>query len=170
MITIRKSPTADTRTCDYRNVSKEELLDASHRHISDVYSVLYFLILKLNNKGMEHDRDKIADIDQFHADFKEGFKTTTWWDAHRRNSRHHLNHEDGVPEDVDLLDVLEYIVDCVVAGKARSGEVYPLQMSEDLLMKAFQNMVEKITNAVSVEEDHPDSEKEGDTESTWRIC
>jgi len=36
MIVIRKSETADTRTCDFANVTKETLLKSSVQHIGDV--------------------------------------------------------------------------------------------------------------------------------------
>ena len=35
-ITIHKSATADTRTCDFANTSKETLLASSEQHIQDV--------------------------------------------------------------------------------------------------------------------------------------
>jgi hypothetical protein len=48
---------------------------------------------------------------------------------------------DGVPADVNLIDVLDYIADCVMAGMARSGSVYPSALPPDLLTTAFQNTV-----------------------------
>ncbi len=48
---------------------------------------------------------------------------------------------DGVPDDVNLLDVLEHVADCVMAGMARSGSVYELKLSDELLQKAFKNTV-----------------------------
>lgn len=35
-IRIKTSGTADTRTCDFKNVSKKTLLDSSVQHIADV--------------------------------------------------------------------------------------------------------------------------------------
>ena len=54
------------------------------------------------------------------------------------------------PEDVDLLDVLEMIVDCVCAGMARSGEVRSLEIDSDILNKAVQNTVELIKREIEV--------------------
>jgi len=53
-----------------------------------------------------------------------------------------------VPEDVNLLDVLEYISDCVMAGMARSGSVYDLTMPPELLERAFKNTVELLKKEV----------------------
>ncbi len=150
MIEITKSETADTRTCDYANVSKEQLLQSSRTHIKDVVEAMSFFIGYITKAAGEHDYDKLTDIDSFHADFLTGFKETSWWDNHRKIHRHHLAQEDGVPSDVNLLDLLEYIADCVMAGKARSGEVYPLEINDELLNRAFQNTVTLLSNQVVV--------------------
>jgi hypothetical protein len=151
MITVKKSETADTRTCDFANVSKETLIKSSLQHIGDVGKGLAFFQSLLTKAAAEHDYDKLSDIDTFHADFVGGFESTVWWDAHRKMHRHHLAQEDGVPENVNLVDVLEYITDCVMAGMARSGEVYDLQMTPELLQKAFENTVKLLKNEVQVE-------------------
>lgn len=152
MIEITKSATADTRTCDFANVSKETLLAASQTHISDVVRALAFFSGKLTEAAGAHDFDKLSAIDKFHEDFVTGFAQTGWWDNHRRIHRHHLAQEDGVPSDVNLIDVLEYIADCVMAGMARSGSVYELEMSPEVLRMAFQNTVSLLTSQVVVKE------------------
>lgn len=47
--------------------------------------------------------------------------------------------------------VLEFIVDCVMAGMARSGNVYELEMAEGVLERAFKNTVEMLKREVVVE-------------------
>lgn len=152
MITITKSKTADTRTCDFANTSKETLLASSRQHIGDVVKALAFFQTKLTEAAGEHDYDKLTAIDLFHADFTTGFKQTGWWDNHRRIHRHHIDKPDGVPTDVNLLDVLEHISDCVMAGMARSGTVYELKLSDELLQRAFRNTVELLKTQVLVNE------------------
>lgn len=150
MIAIKPSPTADTRTCDYAHVSKDTLLKSSNQHISDLRRALDFFMAQLCAAGQRHDSDKLTDIDGFHADFLTGFKQTGWWDRHRRLNRHHLTKADGVPIDVNLIDVLDFIADCVMAGMARSGQVAPLALSPELLERAFQNTVELLKGEVVV--------------------
>lgn len=152
-VRIRKSPTADTRTCDFANVSKDTLLKNSEQHILDVRRGLEVFGGRLMDAMFEHDRDKITDIDGFHADFVHGFSEghTGWWERHRALNRHHLTMADGVRDDVDLIDVLDFIADCVMAGMARSGSVYPLQLPPELLEKAFQNTVNLLKSRVVVE-------------------
>lgn len=157
MIEVKKSATADTRTCDFANTSKETLLASSRSHIGDVVKAMAFFITKMTEAAGEHDYDKLTAIDWFHEDFVTGFKQTGWWDNHRKIHRHHLAQEDGVPTDVNLVDVMEYIADCVMAGMARSGEVYELEASPELLQRAFQNTVEMLKEQVVV--------ADGDTEA-----
>ncbi len=151
MITIPKSETADTRTCDFANVTKETLYISSEQHIADVRQALELFIDMLFHAAERHDQDKLTDIDGFHADFVTGFKQTGWWDRHRKLNRHHLNMVDGIPADVNLIDVLDFIADCVMAGMARSGSVYPLHLSSSLLELAFQNTVTLLKSQVTVE-------------------
>jgi hypothetical protein len=151
-IAIQKSETADTRTCDFANVSKETLLASSKQHIGDVCKGIAFFQGLLTKAAQDHDTDKLTDIDGFHADFMAGFKQTGWWDRHRKLNRHHLLHADGIPEDVNLVDVLDFIVDCVMAGMARSGNVYDLKLPPELLERAFQNSVELLKQNVVVQE------------------
>lgn len=150
MITIQKSATADTRTCDFTKVSRETLLKSSRQHIGDVRTALAFFQDELHAAGVRHDPDKITDIDGFHADFVTGFKVTEWWDRHRKLNRHHLQQADGIPADVNLIDVLDFIADCVMAGMGRSGSVYKLELPDALLQTAFQNTVELLKAQVIV--------------------
>jgi hypothetical protein len=58
---------------------------------------------------------------------------------------------DGVPKDVNLIDVLELIADCVMAGMARSGSVYPFNVDTEVLKRAFDNTAELLKSQVVVE-------------------
>ena len=151
MITIKKSPTADTRTCDFANVSQDTLYYSSLAHIADVSAGIDFFRQCLFTAAQVHDRDKIDDIKGFHRDFVTGFTRTEWWDNHRKVNRHHLLQADGVPADVNLIDVLDMIADCVMAGMARSGSVYDLNIDPEVLRKAFNNTVELLKSQVAVE-------------------
>lgn len=151
MIKIKKSQTADTRSCDFSKVSKETLKESSVQHINDVGKALGFFASKLTESASVHDFDKLTEIDWFHADFLTGFKETGWWDNHRKINRHHLLQEDGIPEDVNLIDVLEFISDCTMAGMARTGDVFPLEISSELLQKAFSNTAKLLKDTIEVE-------------------
>lgn len=150
-ITIHPSPIADTRTCDWSKVSSGQLLASSVQHKDDIAQALGVFQSMLTRAAVMHDFDKLTDIDSFHADFRTGFEQTGWWDRHRKLNRHHLAKEDGIPADVNLIDVLEFIADCVMAGLARSGSVYDLHLPDELLRRAFQNTVVALKSSVVVE-------------------
>jgi protein tyrosine phosphatase len=152
MIHIQKSKTADTRSCDFSNVTKKQLLESSHQHIDDVSKGFAYIKGLIDGAANRHDYDKITKIDWFHDDFITGFKQTGWWDRHRKIARHHLLQEDGVPENVNLVDVLDMIVDCVMAGMGRTGTVYPLEIKPEVLMTAFQNTVELLKSQIIVDD------------------
>lgn len=150
-IVIHPSPTADTRTCDYTSVTRSQLFESSVQHIHDVQRGLAWFQRALTEAAIRHDTDKLTDIDGFHADFVTGFAQTGWLGRHRRLNRHHLQQDDGVPEDVNLIDVLDFITDCTMAGMARSGSVRPLEISPDVLMRAFRNTAALLAAHVVVE-------------------
>jgi hypothetical protein len=152
MIKIKKSPTADTRTCEVNEVSKKQLLKSSVQHINDVGKALGFFASLLTKAASIHDYDKLTEIDSFYSDFQSNFKKTEWWQNHRKLNRHHLTHEDGIPENVNLIDVLEFISDCCMAGMARSGKVYDLVLDKEILEKAFKNTVELLIQNIQVED------------------
>ena len=151
-IEIKKSPTADTRTCDWSKVTKEELLKSSTMHINDVIKGMSWFAKQIEQRAKLHDHDKVSDIDGFHNDFSTGFQSEIWYKNHKKVNRHHIADNDGVPKDVDLLDVIEYVTDCVMAGMARSGHIYTLELSNELLQKAFQNTVEKFKSVVKIKD------------------
>jgi len=103
----------------------------------------------------KHDQTKISGIDQFFSDFKTEFKEHSWYDNHKKEERHHIQHPEGVRSDVDLIDVLEYVADCVMAGMARSGSVYDLKLPDEVLRLALKNTTEKLKAQIEVK-DHLD--------------
>ena len=139
LVRISSSPTADTRTCDFASVSKDTLLASSHQHVGDIAQAFEFFKEMIDRQVAIHDHDKFSDINGFHSDFVTGFKEHSWWDNHRRVNHHHLLQDDGIPEDVNLIDVLDLIVDCTMAGLARSGDVFPITIAPEVLMLAFEN-------------------------------
>ena len=49
-----------------------------------------------------------------------------------------------------MIDVLEYVADCVMAGMGRSGEVRKLNLSDKTLRRAFENTVVLLKSQVVV--------------------
>ena len=151
MIKIRKSPTADSRTCDWSQVTKEQLLESSKIHIADIGKGFDFFIDLMQRQKHIHDLTKINDIDGFFEDFKTGFKRQEWWKDHQRKERHHFNNPEFIQEDVNLIDIIDQIIDGVMAGMARSGEYRQENISPELLTKAYLNTVNLLLKNVEVE-------------------
>lgn len=152
MIKIKKSNTADTRSCDFAKVSRETLRSSSSQHIADVRKGIEYFKAMLEAAAERHDFDKLSDLDGFHSDFISGFTSTLWWDKHRKINRHHLLQSDGVRENVNLIDVIEMIVDCVMAGMGRTGTVYPVDISAGVLRLAFDNTVDLLKSEIVIED------------------
>ena len=71
MITIRKSTKADTRSCSFRDVTRDDLLKNSLVHKSDVKKGMDFFAEKLQLAGDLHDYTKISNINQLLITVKE---------------------------------------------------------------------------------------------------
>ena len=152
MIEIKKSETADTRTCDYTKVTIDQLKKSSESHIHDVREGFLFFIEELRIAAYLHDKTKITRLESFYNDFITGFKTTTWYEMHKKQERHHIDSPDGIPEDVNIVDLLEHIIDCVMAGMARKGEVFPINLPNELLQKIVSNTVYLLKRKIVVSE------------------
>lgn len=143
-ILIYKSTDADSRGAS-KTATKDDLFQNTLSHIADVQNVGEWLANKFKNQLAEHDHTKLEYLDEFYNDFveqlqsenKPNFKEMPWFKNRHMTERHHLN--DSVPEDVNLLDVLEMVIDCTVAGLARSGSVYPITIPGDVIEKAIEN-------------------------------
>ena len=152
---IYKNPNGDTRTAP-KDVTYEQFQKANDMHIRDVSLIMYYLSSLIREQGESHDYTKKTAEPEFYKNFlstiNEGtnFVEDKWYRHHINMERHHLLSR--CPDDVDLIDVLEMIVDCTCAGLARSGEVRDLEISTDILERAVQNTVKLIVDHVEVRE------------------
>lgn len=110
------------------------------------------LALRLMTSGLLHDFTKKSNEELFYKNFlstmNDGtdFVNDEWYQLHIKEERHHLL--SNCPEDVNLIDVLEMITDCVCAGMARSGEVRQIEIDDDILRKSLDNTVEMIKGMI----------------------
>lgn len=152
-IVICPSPSADTRSAD-RLVTTEELTASTEQHIDDVRRGMEYVAKLCREAGKDHDWTKLRYMPSFYEQFSRAQKTGVWGNGwydkiHTIQERHHLN--DRVPKDVNLIDVLEHIVDCVMAGKARAGEFKPDLLGAGVLERAYMNTQKMISDAVVVD-------------------
>lgn len=153
VVVIHKNPNGDTRTAP-KNINFEQFQEANNSHILDVTNVMLQISGKLKENGCKHDWTKKSEEKMFYSDFIEAmtggidFVSGDWYQLHVNTERHHLLSR--CPEDVNLLDVIEMIVDCVCAGKTRSGEVRDLEISTDILEMALKNTVKLVDDMAVV--------------------
>lgn len=157
-IKIKRNTNGDTRVA--KSVPTfYDFADANNLHIRDVREMMFELSKEIKLAGEEHDWTKVQDPykSNFYRDLCntiEGrikFEDGQWNKDHYALERHHLLRR--CPNDVNLIDVIEMICDCVCAGMARSGEVRDLEISEDILLKAVRNTVEMCKEAVVLEDE-----------------
>lgn len=126
-------------------------------HIDDVKRLTAAFTKAINKQVDSHDWTKRLEPyrSMFYRDLcntiegRMEFMDGEWAKLHYEDlERHHLRRY--CPEDVTLIDVIEMLCDCVAAGMARSGEVYDVDISADVLLKATKNTVEMLKNSVTV--------------------
>lgn len=153
-IYIHKNPNGDTRTAPI-GVTFEQFHEANIAHMYDVNLVMYFLSKRLAMQGVAHDHTKLEYEQEFYENFCDAmnkgtdFVSNTWYQKHITEEKHHPFSK--CHDDITLLDIIETIVDCVCAGKARSGEVRPMEFDRSILELAVRNtikLVDDMTEAI----------------------
>lgn len=157
MIRIKESKSADTRSAE-GNITEQALYDASIQHIEDVTKALHWMQDELQKRLEAHDHTKLSHIEEFYGDFVRArkdksfdFCKANWYQRHITEERHHLDAR--VPEDVNMFDLMERIADCVMAGMARTGKVFPDKISDEVIVKAYHNTIELLKNNVKVDKE-----------------
>lgn len=156
-VKIKRNTNGDTRVAE-KTPNFYEFSDANVLHVEDVKSMMSAIADMINDTGRKHDWTKKQEPyrSNFYRDLCntiEGrikFEDGQWNKDHYALERHHLLKR--CPDDVNLIDVLEMICDCVCAGMARSGEVRDLEINEDILVRAVANTVEMCKKAIVLED------------------
>lgn len=126
-------------------------------HIEDVQQLSVFFADELKRRTLSHDWTKITEPyeSMFYRDLcavlegRMDFFDGKWSNLHYNElERHHLKRH--CPDDVDMFDVIEMLCDCVVAGMARTGEVYDVDIPAEVLTKAVGNTVNLLKSQVEV--------------------
>jgi len=156
-VKIKQNKLGDTRTAT-KIPTFPEFVNSNQLHRRDVEELMDAMSIDIKERGRKHDitkaeepyrslfyRELCAKIEGKIDNFTNG----EWYPMHCQTERHHLN--EHCPCDVNLIDVIEMICDCVCAGMARSGNVYPIEISSETLQKAIQNTVQMCIDAVEVE-------------------
>lgn len=180
-VLIRPNKNGDSRTAE-KCPTFGDFENANKSHRSEVREMMKQFGMLIIERGKSHDWTKVKEPQksQFYADLCSAmnnkdadFTKMSWYPMHCNTERHHLNTR--CPEDVNLIDIVEMVADCVCAGMARSGEVYPIEIDTTIFQKAINNtmqyMIDELieikdySNPTPTQENHPVSKvDEADTE------
>ena len=162
-IKIKKNTCGDTRTA--KGVPTIRQFERSNRmHCTDVSEMMKSLAAEIGHAGNLHDITKMREPDKslFYRELcstiegKMNFVEGRWYPMHCQTERHHI--DKFCHDDVNLIDILEMICDCVCAGMARSGKVRPIEIPSEVLQKAVVNTVEMCRSSVELVDDEEVSE------------
>ena len=160
-IKIKRNTLGDTRTAA-RIPTFSEFVVSNICHVNDVINMMNNVAEEIQMAGQQHDYTKRNDPEKslFYRELcatiegkMDSFVDGEWYPMHCKTERHHLN--EYCPDDVNLIDVLEMICDCVCAGLARSGSVRPVKIDADILKRAVDNTVNMLVDIAEIE-DEPD--------------
>ena len=158
MITIKRNTLGDTRTAE-KFPTIHEFVKSNEMHCADVERLMGFISGEIKYAGNNHDWSKTVEPykSMFYQNMYETmvhgakFEDGKWAKLHYEDlERHHLGRH--VPENVNLVDVIEMVCDCVAAGLARSGSVRDINIDSDTLQKAVKNTVKMLTDEVEVKD------------------
>ena len=156
IVKMERNCLGDTRTATHMP-TREEFREANWSHKDDVLNLAIAFATELRGRVGNHDWTKVqAPYDEMFyelmkatiedgADFMDGEWARLHYDV---LERHHLSRH--CPSDVTLFDVLEMLFDCVSAGMTRSGSVYPIEISNEILQRAVGNTVDYLVKHIEV--------------------
>ncbi len=153
-VVIKKTNRCDTRTLAPGTVvSEQDVRTDTEYHIDAVKKLGYAITDELKKQFDKHDFTKMDNIPWFTNALNKGFDSKEfkdWYKMHVNTERHHLLK--SVPDDVNLIDVLEMLCDCCSAGMARTGNVFDVEVPPEILVKAVENTVKMIIKSIKVED------------------
>ena len=172
IVKMERNCLGDTRTATHMP-TREEFREANWSHKDDVLNLAVAFATELRSRVGNHDWTKVqAPYDEMFyelmkstiedgADFMDGEWARLHYDV---LERHHLSRH--CPSDVTLFDVLEMLFDCVSAGMTRSGSVYPIEISNEILQKAVSNTVDYLVKHIEVADRKTEPQKPSDDDET----
>ncbi len=155
-IKIEKTTKCDTRSLD-KNFTEIDVMNDTIKHQRAVIAAFNAVVQDGKTMVLKHDHTKLENLSMFTRALRTGFQNDEfrqieWYkDIHIIEERHHLN--DHCPADVNLMDVLEMLCDCVTAGLARTGNVYEIKIDSDILQRAVANTVDLLKENIVVLDD-----------------
>ena len=154
-VKIKKTVKCDTRTLPKGSVvSEKDSEEDTLKHRQAVIDVGNYFCERIKEQFKNHDWSKLGtNLKDFTDGLNKGFDSpefNAWYDMHVSAERHHL--KKSVPDDVNIIDLLEMLIDCACAGMARTGSCYPMELDNELLQKVVAHTFELIKSVIEVED------------------
>ncbi len=136
---IIMEPTPDAA---YIYTQENKDLEQVKLHQEAVKQLMNVIACEIRCRATYHDYTKLK-----HEDLT--------FEEHMKTERHHLNMIQGVPEDINIIDLVEFICDCVSAAAQRSGtlDFRYLQVNPGLLRPIINNTTIDLWKLVRVSGD-----------------
>lgn len=156
-VKIKRNTDGDTRVAT-KVPTFQEFYEANRLHTQDVKRMMKGFAEELEERASYHDWSKriephestfyreLCNTIEGRINFEEG----EWYKFHCENERHHLLN--CCPDDVNLVDVIEMLCDCVCAGMARIGYVRDLEINTEILERAVGNTAKMLEDIVELED------------------
>lgn len=140
--------------------SIEELEANILTHQLYVAEVMNIVAERLKYHGIIHDYTKREYIEDYWEDTRlrkdnVPLEDREWIDRHINEENHHLNLK--VSPNITFIDIIEFIVDCIVTAKSTGEDVDTnhLALDQQILKTAYWNMIQYIDNITVGIENEP---------------
>ena len=151
MIKLIKTNKKTIMNLDRANVTKEQLISTINEHNNDIQKGFTLMSMLMEMRAQNHDHSKLENIDLYHKTFQNNFTDNKQWrNLHHKEERHHLRDTDNIPDDVNLIDVMEMLIDEVMVGSTFKDKYIHKQVDAELLKKAFDNTATLLLNSMEV--------------------
>ncbi len=139
---IIMEPTPNAAYIYSNKENREECLKDTRLHQKAVKQLMYVIADEIYVRAAYHDHTKLEDED-------------LTFEKHMRLERHHLNLPSGVHKDVNVIDLVEFICDCISAGAQRSYSLdfKYLKVDEALLQPIINNTAFELWRLVRIRDD-----------------
>ena len=161
-VRVKRNTNGDSRVADHTpTITEFDSANSSHR--KDVAALMSSFADEIKSRGLDHDWTKTEEPYRsiFYRDMCNAIEGTRdffdgeWHELHYiKLERHHITR--ACPYNVNLIDVVEMVCDCVAAGMARSGNVDKVIIPAEFLERAVENTVELLKDSIILEEDNAD--------------
>lgn len=148
-VTIKTNNPQRNKLYDKKTITYNEM----KTHRENVYKVMNEIAWYINETGTLHDWTKETFYEDYYQDtiereYETDYNNREWYKIHTKYERHHI--PSNPPVDINLIDIIEMIVDCIVTPIQNNTSInYDyLKLDETLLKEAYWNTITLIEDNI----------------------